>query len=190
MAMTTMISTTSMTPEELLNLPDGVNFELVDGKLVERNMGFESSEIAARILGLIWMFVREHPIGRIFGADASYQCFPDAPTKVRKPDVSFIRSGRLPGDKAPQGHCPIPPDLAVEVISPGDLAYEIEEKVAEYLKAGVSLVWVVHPPTKTVRIHRPRGSSKGSVSELYESDKIDGEDVLPGFSCAVSEFFG
>jgi Uma2 family endonuclease len=177
-----------ITPEELLRMPDGVNYELVDGKLVERNMGMESSEIAARILVLIGMFLRDKRLGRLFGADGSYQCFPD-PDKVRKPDVSFIRAARLPADQVIKGHCPIFPDLAVEVVSPGDLAYEVEEKVAEYLAAGVPLVWVVNPPTRTVRIRRPRSAPQGSASELTDADAITGEDVLPGFSCAVSDFF-
>lgn len=177
-----------ITPEELLRMPDGVDYELVDGKLVERNMGMESSEIAARILILIGIFLRDKRLGRLFGADASYQCFPD-PDKVRKPDVSFIRAERLLGDRILKGHCPIHPDLVVEVISPGDLAYEVEEKVAEYLAAGVPLVWVVNPPTRTVRIRRPRSSPQGIGSELAETDTITGEDVLPGFSCAVRDFF-
>src|SRR4051795_8542847 len=117
------------TPEDLLRLPDAVNYELVDGKLVERNMGMESSRVAARILALIAFFLRDGRQRLLFGADGSYQCFPEAPDKVRRPDVSFIRDGRLPGDRAPEGHCRIPPDLAVEVVSPNDLAYEVEEKV-------------------------------------------------------------
>jgi Uma2 family endonuclease len=181
--------TAPVTPEDLLNLPDSVSYELVNGKLVERNMGMESSEIAARIVFLIALFLRDKKLGRLFGADASYQCFPDAPNKVRKPDVSFIRSGRLPGDRSPQGHGRIAPDLAIEVVSPGDLSYEIEEKVAEYLQAGVPLVWVVYPPTRRVRIHRSPSSPLGSVSELSDKETITGEDVLPGFSCAVQEFF-
>jgi Uma2 family endonuclease len=150
----------------------------------------ESSEIAARILLLIGIFLRHHRLGRLFGADAAYRCFPDAPEKIRKPDVSFIRNGRLPGDQTPTGYCPIYPDLAVEVISPGDLAYEVEEKVAEYLKVGVRLVWVVYPPTHTVRIYRPRSSALGPISELAGNDTITGEEVLPGFSCNAAEFFG
>jgi Uma2 family endonuclease len=188
--MTTITPRTTFTPEDLLRLPDAVSYELVDGKLVERNMGMESSEIAMRIAILIGSFVRPRRLGHLFGADASYQCFPDAPNRVRKPDVSYIRLGRLKGDHAPQGHCPIHPDFAVEVVSPGDLAYEVEEKVAEYLGAGVPLVWVVHPPTRTVRVHRPRTSPQGRVSDLTDADTITGEDVLPGFSCAVKEFFG
>src|SRR5687768_2661230 len=110
--MTTITPRTVFTPEDLLRLPDAVSYELVDGKLVERNMGMESSEIAARILFQIALYLRDHRLGHLFGADASYQCYPDAPNKVRKPDVSFIRSGRLTDERAPQGHCPICPDLA------------------------------------------------------------------------------
>jgi Uma2 family endonuclease len=178
-----------ITPEQLLGVPNSVNYELVDGRLVERNMGLESSGIAARILILIGMFLRDHPLGFLFGPDAGYQCFPDAPAKVRKPDVSFIRFGRLKDDRVPAGHCPVPPDLAVEVISPGDLAYEVEHKVSEYLTAGVPLVWVVHPLTRTVRVHRGRPSPLGNVSHLVESDLIRGEDAVPGFECRVAEFF-
>ena len=177
------------TPDDLLRMEDAVNYELVDGKLVERHMGMESSEIALRIAFLLALFLRDHRLGRLFGADASYQCFPNAPTKVRKPDVSFIRSERLSSGRAPTGHSPVSPDLAVEVVSPGDLAYELEEKVAEYLQAGVPLVWVVNPPTRTVRIHRPKTSARGPVSELSGDDMITGEDVLADFSCKVSEFF-
>ena len=181
---------TLFTPDDLLHMEDAVNYELVDGKLVERHMGMESSEVALRIALLIGMFLRDHKLGKLFGADAGYQCFADAPNKVRKPDVSFIQSGRLPGERTPTGHCPIPPDFAVEVVSPGDLAYEVEEKVAEYLQAGVKLVWVVNPPTRTVRALRPKSSPRGPIAEFSGDDEISGEDVLPGFACKVSEFFG
>jgi Uma2 family endonuclease len=187
--MSTLTIDAPVTPEDLLKIPDAVNYELVGGKLVERKMGMESSEIAVRIIGLIMLFLRDNPMGHLYGADASYQCFVDAPGKVRKPDASFIRSGRLAGERSPKGHCPIPPDLAVEVISPGDLAYEVDEKVAEYLAAGVPLVWVVSPPTRRVRVYRSHASPHGSVAELTVGDMIGGDDVLPGFSCPVAKFF-
>ena len=187
--MTTVSSAPPFTPDDLLKLPDAVNYELVDGQLVERNMGMKSSLIAQRLATQIGLYLRDHPVGLLFGADAGYQCFADAPDKVRKPDVSFIRSGRLSGDDPPEGHCRIPPDIAVEVVSPRDLSYEIEEKVGEYLNAGVPLVWVVHPTTRTLRIHRPPSSGLGIVSELKESDTLSGEAVLPGFSCQIKELF-
>ena len=172
------------TPEDLLSLPDAVDYELVDGNLVERKMGSESSVIAGIILTILNNFIRGKRMGYAAGADCSYQCFPDAPDKVRKPDVSFVRSGRLPGDKPPKGHTKIAPDLAVEVISPNDLASEIDDKVAEYLAAGVKLVWVVNPTSRTVRTHPSANSGI-----LTANDTITGGDVLPGFECRVAGFF-
>ena len=77
------------------------------------------------------------------------------------------------------------PDLAVEVISPNDLASEVNEKIDEYLSAGVSLVWVIDPDSKTVSVYR----KDGSTARLRESDELSGEDVIPGFSCKVNDIF-
>ncbi|HZK80165.1 MAG TPA: Uma2 family endonuclease [Humisphaera sp.] len=179
----------SLTPEELLSLPDAVGFELVDGKLVERHMGMESSAIAGNIYLSLGNFVKEHRLGHTFPADASYHCFPDGPIDVRKPDVSFIRIGRLPGERIPKGHCPIPPDLAVEVVSPNDSAYELEEKIEQYLSVNIPLIWVVYPPSRIVRIFRPGASPLGDSFALKAGDTITGEGVIPGFSCPVAAFF-
>ena len=188
--MTTMIQDKLYTADELLKMPDGDRYELVGGKLVERHMGMESSFVALRIGTKINLFLQQFPIGLAFGADGSYQCFPDAPEKVRKPDVSFIRNGRLPNDAPPKGHCRIPPDLAVEVLSPNDLAYDVDEKIGEYLAVGIPLIWIVNPPLRTVRIHRQQASPLGSGAILSSTEMIIGEDVLPGFSCVINEFFG
>lgn len=187
--MTITSSKLNVTPEELLNFSDAGNYELVNGNLVERNMGSESSAIALAIGSILHGFVRSRRAGHVFTTDCGYQCFPEAPGKIRRPDVSFVRSGRLPGGRPPEGYITVAPDLAVEVLSPGDLAYEIDEKINEYLGAGVPLVWVVNPKTKSVRIHRRTGASLGSISGLNESDTISGEEVLAGFEVKVSEFF-
>lgn len=187
--MSITVSIPPLTPEDLERMPDNVAFELVNGTLVERNMGLESSEIAGRIPLLLGMFLRTRVLGRLFVSDAGFQCFADDPNKVRRPDVSFIRSGRLPGNKAPKGWGRIAPDLVVEVISPNDIADEVEEKVTEWLGAGTGLVWVVYPSTRTVHIHRPRSSSRGRVSDLTDADTLEGEEVLPEFTCPVREIF-
>ena len=70
-------------------------------------------------------------------------------------------------------------------MSPNDLADEVEEKKEEYLRAGVSSVWIVHPRTRTVTIYR----ADGSVTRLTDSDELCDESVLPGFRCAVAEIF-
>lgn len=176
---------TRYTPEDLLSMEDAGGTELVDGELVESNMGFESSWVAMRIGRFLDTFCAQRQLGWIAGADAGYQCFPQFPGMVRKPDVSFIRLGRLPGEKPPKGHCPIPPDLAVEVVSPNDLAYEVDRKVQLYLSVGVRLVWVVNPDVRIVRVYR----SDGSMIELREQDELSGGDVLPDFRCPIREIF-
>jgi Uma2 family endonuclease len=178
-----------ITPDELLNLPDSVSYELVAGELVERHNSAESSAIAALIGFLLLRFVQPRRVGKAFAPDCGYQIFPNDPNKLRKPDVSLIRNGRLPDERAPEGYVRIAPDLVVEVLSPGDTAYEIDQKVNEYLSVGVPLIWVVNPKTRTVRIHRPHDDERGPISFLTETDTITGERVLEGFSSPVAEFF-
>src|SRR5258708_2600866 len=134
-----------ITPEEFLRVPDSRSFELVNGELVERNMGWQASWISARVAYFLSAYCVPRHLGWIVDSEASYRCYPDDPDKVRRPDVSFVRIERLSEKEIPKGHCPIAPDLAVEVISPHDLYPEVEEKVDEYLRAGVRLVWVVNP---------------------------------------------
>ena len=172
------------TPDDLLAMPDAVNYDLVDGQLVERTMGTESSWIGGELYRLLANHVLANRLGWVFPADAGFQCFPSAPEKVRRPDASFVRLDRLPGGP-PKGHCRVAPDLAVEVISPNELYSDVEEKIDEYLAAGVKLVWVVDPPHRGVRVHR----ADGSVADLRETDELSGEDVIPGFRCRVSDLF-
>jgi Uma2 family endonuclease len=116
----------------------------------------------------------------------TYQCFPDDPDKVCKADVSFIRLIRYTAEQAQQeGHVRIAPDLAVEVISPNDLYYEVESKVEDYLRAGVQLVWVVNPESRTVWVRR----ADGTGVTLHENDELTGEEVLPGFRSRVGDLF-
>jgi Uma2 family endonuclease len=91
----------------------------------------------------------------------------------------------MPPEEEPQGHCRIAPDLVAEVVSPNDLIYEVAARVAEYLGAGVRLVWVVNPADRTVQVHRQGGT--GTI--LREADELAGEEVLPGFRCQVGELF-
>jgi Uma2 family endonuclease len=124
-------------------------------------------------------------LGRVFAPDCGYQIFPNRPKRVRFADASFIASGRLPGDKVPLGHVQIPPDLAVEVISPRDSAYKVEEKIEDYLEAGIRLIWVVYPNTRRILIYR----QNGSLSRLGTDDELTGDDVIPGFHCRAAEVF-
>jgi Uma2 family endonuclease len=184
--MSTITDPRTYTPDDLLAMPDRDRYELVDGKLVELNVSVLSSLVAFELGGLIREHCRAHTPAWIFGADCGYQCFPGHPRKVRKPDVSLVHRERLPAERiTDEGFLTIPPDLAIEVVSPNDLAYEVEEKVQEYLEARVRLVWVVYPPTRTVHIRH----GDGSDTTVRSNDELDGEDVLPGFRCRIGDIF-
>jgi Uma2 family endonuclease len=176
---------TLLTPDDLLALPDQKRYELVDGELVERHVSVESSWIGCKISRLIGNHVDDHRIGWVFGADNGCQCFKDLPNTVRKPDVTFVSAGRMTWDDFSEGWLQIVPDLAVEVISPNDLADELEVKIQLFHKAGVPLIWVVSPSSRTVRVIR----HDGSFAFLGEGDELSGEDIIPGFVCPVSSIF-
>ncbi len=144
-----------ITPEELLKLPDGDRYELVDGELVECGMSGKSVWIATWLSSQLVHFAVNRRLGYVM-TEASIQCFAD-PGKVRRPDVSFFASGRVSDAEFEAGHLRIAPDLVVEVVSPNDLAYEVALKSAEYLAAGVRLVWIIHPETNEVEVRRTDG---------------------------------
>lgn len=175
---------TDITPEQLLAIPEGDRYELLDGQLVERDIGAESTWIATEISRHLGNFCTERKIGWVLGADASYQCFPDRPDRVRRPDVSLIRFGRLRDEKLPKGQIPITPDLVVEVVSPNDLFESVETKMVEFLNAGVSIGWLVMPKLRMIAIYRPDGSTR-----LREDAQLQGEGPLSGFSCRVGDVF-
>ena len=175
------------TPDDLLSMgSDGKGFELVDGQLVEKAMGIESSAVNRRVSKYLGNFADEYRLGEVLESEAGYQCFDHDPNRVRKPDVSFVRKERLPAEGLPEGWFRIAPDIAVQVVSPNDIAYDLEEKLADYRSAGVPLIWVVYPNRRTVQVYAG-GSEVPAV--LHESDSLTGSDVLPGFSVQVAELF-
>jgi Uma2 family endonuclease len=173
------------TPEDLLRMPDGDRFELVDGQLVEKVMGMKSGWVAGRVFKSLAIYEDQHG-GHAFPDGVSYQCFPFDPGLVRRPDASFICAGRFENDEIPEGHCPIHPDLAVEMVSPNDMYRHVEEKVEEYLRAGVRLVWVLNPENHTVRVFEDK---EVRSTQLGPSDELTAPEVLPGFRCRISDLF-
>ena len=172
-----------LTPDDLLAMPDGDNYELIDGIPKEKPMGAQSDEVAAAIISALHTFVRKQRLGHTYGSQTGFRCFPN--NRVRKPDCAFVASGRLPNDRSPGGDITIAPDLAVEVVSPNDTYEEVVTKLMDYKSAQVKLIWVISPETKTVLIRR----LDGTCAELGEAGTLSGEDVLPGFTCPVAELF-
>jgi Uma2 family endonuclease len=183
--MATGFATEIVTPEQLAAMPNDKDFELVDGRLVERKMGNKSNWIATQLTRLLSNYVDENRLGWVFAFEAGYRLDPARPNNVRKPDVSFVRLGRLPNEEPADAYDQLAPDLAAEVISPSDTFRELEEKVMEYLQAGVRLVWVISPVLHTVTVYRP----DGTITALRDSDELTAGDVVPGFRCKVSDLF-
>lgn len=77
------------------------------------------------------------------------------------------------------------PDLVAEVVSPNDTAVEVQSKAEAWLVAGVRIVWVLYPTTRSAMVYK----ADGSVQLLHEGDSIQGDAVLPGFACRLSELF-
>jgi Uma2 family endonuclease len=170
-----------MTAEELLHthLPNK-RVELVRGVLVVHEpRGYEHGRITAELGFLLTKHIKETGAGQVLIGDTGFQ-LGSGPDTVRGPDIAFVRSERLP-DPRTLGFPELGPDLVVEVLSPRDRPGETLAKVGDWLEAGTRLVWVIDPQRRRARVYR----SDGGESLLAESDPLDGEDVLPGFSCPL-----
>jgi Uma2 family endonuclease len=157
--------------------------ELIDGVLVEKAMGFVESILAGAILAALREFVVPRNLGHVTGADGMMRL---APGLVRIPDVAFLSWNRFANRQLPDSALPeLAPDLAVEVLREGNTEEEIERKRREYFEAGVSLVWIVNPRTRTASVF----TSVAECHELSENELLDASPVLPGFRMSLRELF-
>ncbi len=176
---------TLLSAEDVLAMGNIGRWELVKGELIKMNpAGGEHGRLAMSIGAILWNFVRTHKLGEVFGAETGLYTERD-PDTLRAADAMYYSTGRLAQVADLAGFLTVPPDLAVEVVSPGDHWTEIEEKVTEYLTAGVRMIWVVNPRIKSVHVYRPGKE----VRRLSDDDHQMGEDVLPGFEVSVAELF-
>jgi Uma2 family endonuclease len=158
-------------------------YELVDGILVEKTVGLQESYVAMKIGTLLNIFVEPRGLGMVTGADGTIQLDINL---VRIPDVAFFSLERLPGGEVPEEPIPLlVPDLAVEVISGSNTRKEMDEKLKEYFEKGVRLVWYVRPRSRVVDVY----TAPDHFTRLTASMRLDGGDVLPGFSVQVGELF-
>jgi Uma2 family endonuclease len=183
-----MSTGTYVTADELLKLPTGIGkrYELVLGELRTMSLsGWQHGSVVGNLHAVLAAHIRKHKLGMIFGAETGFRLARD-PDTVRAPDFAFIAKKNLPSQPPSEAFWPGAPDLAVEVLSPGDRTGEVDEKIAAWLAAGVSAVWIVDPKLETVTIYE----SPTAVHVKTAGEQIDGGAVLPGFSCAIDEFFG
>ena len=182
-----MSATTQLiTAEELLMLPrGGMSYELVKGELVEMSpAGQKHGRIVMNLGAPLTVFVKAHNLGVVYGAETGFKLASN-PDTVRAPDIAFVSLEQIRRVGDPEGYWPGAPDLAVEILSPGDRVSEVEQKVKEYLEAGARMVCAVSQRLRNVTVYR----SLTDIKVLTENDTFVGEDVVPGFSIAVKEIF-
>jgi Uma2 family endonuclease len=176
---------TLLSAEDVLEMGDIGRWELVKGELIHMTpAGGTHGELTAALAQVLRNFVKPRRLGKVFGAETGFYTGHD-PDTVRGADAMFYSNERVEELGDLTSFLRLAPDLAVEVMSPGDTYTEVEEKVAEYFNAGVRLIWVVVPKTQGIVVYRPRKEAL----RLSGDDKLTGEDVLPGFEVTVAELF-
>ena len=181
MAMPASSGSTLLTAEELevVRLPDK-RTELVRGQLVVRELrSTEYGRIQATLTYFVTDHVRRNGLGHVFGQDTGFR-IESSPDTVRGPDLAFVRQERA-GEIPRHGYAALAPDLVVEILSPEDRPAEYLAKVAQWLGAGTLLVWVIDSQRAEAHIHR----ADGSLTIVRGDEALDGEAVLPGFSCPL-----
>jgi len=174
----------SLTIQDLQQLqgehPD-LRMELVDGEIIVKSpSGYESDEVASRMLGKLFPHVEEQRLGRVTGSSAGFT-LPNADT--RAPDVSFVQAERL--RRSPRSFAQLAPDLMVEVKSPTDSVTKLETKIGEFLTAGTRVGILINPEERTVKLYR----SEQETVTLSDGDVLTVPDLLPGWEVAVLDLW-
>ena len=160
-------------------------FELIDGILVEKLMGFPEAFLAQELARLLGNFARLHSLGVVIGPDGAIRL---ASGRVRMPDVAFYRWDQFPGRQVPDVAIPsVHPALAVEVLSPSNTVAEMDQKLAQYFSGDTQLVWYIDRPTRTVDVFTT--PDRTAAVRLTAADTLTGDPVLPGFTLPLAALF-
>ncbi len=184
--MTTHTETKLLTADDLLRLyGEGVRAELIRGVLC-KNMaaGVDHGKYVMNLAFAFGGFIKSRRLGSLIGSDSGIRLESD-PDTVREPDLSFISSEKLPLGSSVPGYSEVVPDLVVEIASPSDSRRAVNDKARMWHSHGVRLIWAAYPDTRSVDVHL----EDGSIATLTENDDLDGGNVLPGFTCQVSDIF-
>lgn len=184
------MSTTSIalvTAGELSNLPDDdLRHELINGELIIMPLPkAPHGRVANRLGAPLTQFVWNRGLGEIYIGDVGYQLTWN-PDTVLGPDISYISKQRLREMGEVEGYWQGPPDLAVEVLSPGDRRGQVNKKVLQWLSGGAKQVWLVDPKHRTITIYR----SETDTTTFSDSDQLEAEDLFPGFRLSLDSIFG
>ena len=157
------------------------SYEFVNGQPEEKEMpGAQHSGICGRLTRKLGAYVEEREMGEVY-PEASFRIG----RNERIPDLAFIAAARIPPEGEPNTAWPMPPDLAVEIISPSDYYEKVHAKALEYLAAGVQQVWLISPENQTITVYR----SMTNIMAFPPESELVSEDLLPGFRCPLRSLF-
>jgi Uma2 family endonuclease len=176
---------TRMTLDEFLALPEEKPYrEFVRGEVIEKPMpGPDHSALVLEVGGQIREYLKAHREVARVDTELRHAARGDE-DRVYLPDVSVTLKSRFPAGQR-RGPIEVHPDIAVEVLSPDDRATVINDKIQFYLRAGVSIVWVVDPEARTLTEYRPDGPSR----QFRAPGRVSGAPVLPGFALDLAALF-
>ena len=171
-----------MTAGELANLTDDdYRHELVKGELLTMSLPKHAhARVCAKLIRILGNYVETNDLGEVW-ADSGFK-LESNPDTVIGPDLSFMAKPRLTG--LGTSYVSGPPDLAVEIRSPGDRRGKVERKATMWLDFGIRSLWLVNPVKRTVEVTR----ADGARWLFQESDELF-DDTVPGFRVAVSKIF-
>jgi Uma2 family endonuclease len=170
-------------------VPAGVSgdilYEVIDGRIKEKIARASECEIASLLIGFLAPFVREHRLGKILG-ETLFR-IDQAKDLQRRPDVAFVSHARWPFNRrAPKvAAWDMVPDLAIEVVSPSNMAVDLQARIHDYFRAGFSRVWVIYPGQKHVYVH----ASRTQIQVVQLGEELDGGELLPGFRLSLAALF-
>jgi Uma2 family endonuclease len=172
-----------MTVDEFWARYADLPYELVRGEAIQvAPSGIQASVIGGNVFAALHAFVKANDLGVVTPADGGFQL---TPHDLRAPDVAFITREKLQTLAEPEKFAPFAPDLAVEVVSPGNSASEIREKIDLYFAAGTRLIWIIYPDLRKVDAHSPDGTARS----IGADGVLEGGELLPGLLIEVASLF-
>jgi Uma2 family endonuclease len=179
-----MVTPRRATVEDVLRLSSqGQRYELIDGELVPMSPnGLQHGAVEAYVGWVLGNHLFPHKLGKLLLGEPLFQLNSEG-TLARAPDIAFVSRQRLRGIDL-TGPINGAPDLAVEIVSPGDSAKDLETKVETWLAYGTLAVLVMYPDSQHVVLWRDRSAIRLSGDEVLDLDP-----ALPDFHCPVRELF-
>lgn len=177
---------TTLTAEDFRLLPDdGALTELYRGQVIDVNLPSpRHGQVCGSVVYVLRQFLEQRNLGRVVSNDSGIITEKN-PDTVRGADVAFYSYTRVAKGPLPAGYLNVAPELVFEVFSPSDRWSDLLAKVAEYLKAGVTIVCVLDPDAETAHVFR----ADRPVQILMSDHELALPDVLADFRTIVARFF-